>query len=49
MNRTQNLLLTQEEVSNSPSVQQGMDSELEFQYRCFACELIRDGSVLLGL
>lgn len=49
MEGVQNLLLTSEEIDNSPSIREGMNAELEFQYRCFACELIRDGSVLLGL
>ena len=44
----QNLLLSEEEIKNSPSSKEGMSDVTEFLYRCFACELIREGAILLG-
>lgn len=49
MNKAQNSILTPEELLDNPSLKAGMSEEDEFQYRCFACELIRDGCILLKL
>lgn len=48
MERTQELILSPEERENTPSVREGMTAEQEFEYRCFACELIRDASIMMG-
>ena len=48
MEKTQELLLSAEEQKNTPSVLGGMTEEQEFEYRCFACELIRDASIMMG-
>ncbi|KAK8823626.1 hypothetical protein WA577_002545 [Blastocystis sp. JDR] len=48
MDKTQELILTPEEQKNTPSVLKGMTEEQEFAYRCFACELIRDASIMMG-
>ena len=45
----QKLFLSAEEIANSPSRQQGMSEMDEFTYRCFACELIREGQIWLEL
>ena len=45
----QRLFLSADEVANSPSRQQGMSEMDEFAYRCFACELIREGQIWLEL
>lgn len=45
----QKLYLSAEELANSPSRQQGMSEMDEFTYRCFACELIREGQIWLEL
>lgn len=45
----QKLYLSAEEIANSPSKQQGMSEMDEFAYRCFACELIREGQIWLEL
>lgn len=45
----QKLYLSAEEIANSPSKQQGMSEMDEFTYRCFACELIREGQIWLEL
>ena len=47
MERTQELILSPEERENTPSVREGMTAEQEFEYRCFACELIRDASIMM--
>ena len=49
MDIPQNCILTQEELLNNPSIREGMSEEEEFKYRCFSCELIRDGCILLEL
>lgn len=49
MDIPQNCILTQEELLNNPSLREGLSEEEEFKYRCFACELIRDGCILLEL
>lgn len=48
MDKTQELILAPEEQKNTPSVLRGMTEEQEFAYRCFACELIRDASIMMG-
>ena len=45
----QRVFLSQQEILNSPSIQSGMSDTEEFTYRCFACELVREGQILLGL
>lgn len=45
----QRILLSQQDIQNSPSIQSGMSENEEFLYRCFACELVREGQILLGL
>lgn len=49
MDKSQNCILTKEELLDNPSIKAGMSEEDEFKYRCFACELIRDGCILLNL
>ena len=49
MDSEQNLFLTQEEIDCSPSSKEGMSKGEEFHYRCFACEMIREGQLMLEL
>ena len=49
MDTIQKCILSPEELLNNPSILSGMSEEDEFQYSCFACELIRDACILLDL
>ena len=49
MNSEQNIILSREEIEQSPSRREGMSISAEFHYRCFACEMIREGQLMLDL
>ena len=45
----ENCLLPPERLENTPSVQDGLDAEVEAQLRFFGCELIQSAGILLRL